>query len=51
MPMLCVAFVGTFAASLAGRVRTHLQTPCDIVLVDETEVVSRMPDLDVLVTM
>ena len=49
--MLRVAFAGTFAASLEPRVRAHLDVPCDIVLTDEVGVVSRLPDVDVLVTM
>ncbi len=46
-----VAFVGALAASFAGRVRAHLAVPCDIVLTDEAEVVSRLPEVDVLVTL
>jgi hypothetical protein len=46
-----VAFVGALAASFAGRVRAHLAVPCDIVLTDEAEVVSWLPEVDVLVTL
>jgi len=49
--MLRVAFVGALPASFADRVRAHLAVPCDIVLVDEREVVSRVPEVDVLVTL
>ncbi len=49
--MLRVAFVGALSASFADRVRAHLAVPCDIVLTDETEVVSRLPEVDVLVTL
>jgi len=48
---LRVAFVGSLAASFAERVRAHLTEPCDIVFTDETEVVSRMPEIDVLVSL
>jgi phosphoglycerate dehydrogenase-like enzyme len=46
-----VAFVGALSASFADRVRAHLTVPCDIVLTDEKETVSRMADVDVLVTL
>ena len=49
--MLRVAFVGAFSASIADRVRAHLAVPCDIVLTDEAEVTSRIPEVDVVVTL
>jgi phosphoglycerate dehydrogenase-like enzyme len=49
--MLKVAFVGALSSSFADRVRAHLTVPCDIALTDETEVVSLMPGVDVLVTL
>ena len=49
--MLTIAFAGAFSGRLEPPVRAHLDTPCDIVVATETEVVSRMPDVDVLVTM
>src|SRR5262245_57759481 len=49
--MLRVAFAGTFAASLEPRVRTSLDTPCDIAVSDEAGLAPLMPDLDVVVTM
>jgi phosphoglycerate dehydrogenase-like enzyme len=49
--MLRVAFVGTFAATLAPRVRELLSAPCDVVLCDEAGIVARLPDLDVVVTL
>ena len=49
--MLRVAFVGTFAATLAPRVRELLSAPCDVILCDEAGIVARLPDLDVLVTL
>jgi phosphoglycerate dehydrogenase-like enzyme len=50
-PGLRVAFVGTFAASLEGRVRAHLGLPCEVVLADEAGVADRLADVDVVVTM
>jgi phosphoglycerate dehydrogenase-like enzyme len=49
--MLRIAFAGTFSASLEPRVRVHLALPCDVIRADEAEIVSRLPELDVLVTM
>jgi len=49
--MLRVAFAGTFPASLEAPVRRHLDTRCDIVVSDEAGVISRLADIDVLVTM
>lgn len=48
---LRVAFAGTFATSLAQPVRDHLRLPCDIIVGDETGIVSRLADVDVLVSM
>ena len=50
-PMLRVAFAGTFAARLEERVRAHLEIPCDMIRADESEIVSQLPEVDVLVTM
>jgi phosphoglycerate dehydrogenase-like enzyme len=49
--MLRVAFAGTFSATLEPAVRARLQTPCDVVLADETAIVPRLADADVLVTL
>src|SRR5437867_1825751 len=49
--MLRVAFAGTFAARLEPRVRARLAVPCDVILADEAEIVSRLSDVDVLVTL
>jgi phosphoglycerate dehydrogenase-like enzyme len=49
--MLSVAFAGTFSATLEPSVRNQLTVPCDVVAVSEADVVPRMADLDVLVTM
>jgi phosphoglycerate dehydrogenase-like enzyme len=48
--MLRVAFVGTFAARLHHRVRDRLDVPCQLTVVDETAIMSRLADVDVLVT-
>lgn len=49
--MLRVAFAGTFAASLEPRVRSHLTVPCDVLVADETSVVGKLGDVDVLITL
>jgi len=49
--MLRVVFVGALSASFAESVRTHLAVPCDIVVTDESEVVSLLPEVDILITL
>jgi phosphoglycerate dehydrogenase-like enzyme len=49
--MLRVAFAGTFAASLEEPVRRCLTTPSELVVADEAEIVGRLADIDVLVTL
>jgi phosphoglycerate dehydrogenase-like enzyme len=49
--MLQIAFAGTFPASLEHPVRGHLTTPCEIIVVDETDILPRLQHIDVLVTM
>jgi phosphoglycerate dehydrogenase-like enzyme len=49
--MLRVAFAGAFAVRLEEQVRTHLAMPCDVITGDEKGIVSRLSDVDVLVTM
>jgi len=49
--MLQVAFAGTFPASLEQPVRRYLTTPCEIVVVNETDILSRLQQIEVLVTM
>ena len=49
--MLCVGFMGTFPASLVEPVRRRLSTPCEIVVSDEVGLISRLSEVDVLVTM
>ena len=49
--MINVAFVGTFAASVEGRVRRHLAVPCEVIVTEEDDVVSKLAEMDVLVTM
>jgi len=51
MAILQVAFAGTFAATLEPTVRARLGMPCDVILADETGIVSRLSDVDVLVTL
>jgi phosphoglycerate dehydrogenase-like enzyme len=46
-----IAFVGAFAARLLESVRTRLSLPCELVIDDEAGVVSRLGDVDVLVSM
>ena len=46
-----VAFAGAFAVRLEQPVRAHLRLPCDVILDDEVGIVSRLADVDVLVTM
>jgi phosphoglycerate dehydrogenase-like enzyme len=46
-----VAFAGIFSGSLEPRVRAHLSIPCEVVVGDETGIVSEMADVDVLVSM
>src|SRR5213593_4906624 len=41
MGMLRVAFAGTFSATLEPTVRARLGMPCDVILADETGIVSR----------
>ena len=49
--MMRVAFVGPLAGSFAEAVRAKLDIPCEIVLSDETGIVSEMPGVDVVVTL
>lgn len=49
--MLRVAFVGALSASFADSVRAHLVMPCEILLTNETEVVSLLPEVDILVAL
>jgi phosphoglycerate dehydrogenase-like enzyme len=49
--MLRIAFAGTFAASLVEPVRARLGVPCDVVVTSEAEVVPRLTDVDVLVSL
>jgi phosphoglycerate dehydrogenase-like enzyme len=50
-PQLRIAFAGAFAACLEAPVRAHLDVQCDIIVDDERGIVSRLADVDVLVTM
>ena len=49
--MLTVALVGTFAASLESALRAELDMPCDIVVADDRAIVSKLGEVDVVVTM
>lgn len=49
--MLRIAFVGALSASFAESVGARLTVPCELLITDETEVVSLLPELDVLVTL
>ncbi len=49
--MLRIAFAGTFAARLEQRVRAQLTTPCEVIVGDEAGIVSRLGEVDVLVSM
>jgi phosphoglycerate dehydrogenase-like enzyme len=46
-----IAFAGSFATQLAEPVRQRLSLPCDMVVDDETGVIPRLADVDVLVSM
>ena len=50
-PRLRVAFAGAFALRLEQPVRAHLSMPCDVILADEVGIVSRLSDVNILVTM
>jgi phosphoglycerate dehydrogenase-like enzyme len=49
--MLQVAFAGTFSSTLEPSVRARLAVPCGIVVADESGIVARLSDVDVLVTL
>src|SRR3990172_8714685 len=49
--MLTIAFAGTFSARLEEPVRAHLGTPCDVVVADEVEIIPKLRDVDVLITL
>jgi phosphoglycerate dehydrogenase-like enzyme len=49
--MLQIAFAGTFSATLESPIRARLDMPCAVVTGDETGIVSRLSDVDVLVSL
>jgi hypothetical protein len=49
--MFRVAFAGTFARSLEQSVRRRLTIPCEIVVAGEIDILPRLSQIDVLVTM
>jgi len=51
MTTTSLMFAGTFAASLESRVRSRLTVPCEVGVTDEAGAVSRLRDVDVLVSM
>ena len=46
-----IAFAGSFAVRLAEPVRQRLSIPCEVIADDETAILSRLSDADVLVSM
>jgi phosphoglycerate dehydrogenase-like enzyme len=49
--MMKVAFAGSFAGRIAEPVRKRLSLPCEVMVDDEASILSRLPDVDVLVSM
>lgn len=49
--MIHVAFAGTFSRTLETGVRARLRVPCDVTVADEAEVVTKLADVEVLVSM
>lgn len=49
--MLQVAFAGTVPTRFEQPVCRHLTTPCEIVVASEADILPRLPETDVLVTM
>lgn len=49
--MMKVAFAGAFAARLMEPVRARLSLPCELIADDEAGIVSRLSEVDVLVSM
>jgi phosphoglycerate dehydrogenase-like enzyme len=49
--MMKVAFAGAFSARLVEPVRARLSLPCEVIADDEAGIVSRLSDVDVLVSM
>jgi phosphoglycerate dehydrogenase-like enzyme len=49
--MLGIGFAGTFSASLEESVRAYLGMPCHVVVTDEAQIVSKLSDIDVLITL
>lgn len=49
--MLGIGFAGTFSARLEEAVRAHLDMPCNVIVADEVGIVSRLSEVDVLITL
>jgi phosphoglycerate dehydrogenase-like enzyme len=49
--MLGIAFAGIFSARLEEPVWARLDVPCEVVVADEAGIVSKLPNIDVLITL
>src|SRR5262245_40915752 len=49
--MVKVAFAGAFATKLVEPVRGRVRVPCELIADDESSILPRLADVDVLVTM
>jgi phosphoglycerate dehydrogenase-like enzyme len=49
--MLAIGFAGSFSARFEAPVRAHLGTPCHVIVADEAGIISKLEDVDVLVTL
>jgi phosphoglycerate dehydrogenase-like enzyme len=49
--MLKIAFAGRVAITLEPAVRAHLAVPCEVVVGDEAGIVSKLGDVDALITL
>src|SRR5262249_14709040 len=49
--MLQIAFAGTFSSTLEPSVRARLEVPCAVIVADEVGIISRLSDVDVLVSL
>ena len=48
---LRVAFLGGFSACFVEPVRARLAAPCELLRAEERDIVARMPEVDVLVSL
>jgi phosphoglycerate dehydrogenase-like enzyme len=49
--MLAIASAGVFSARLEEPVRARLDMPCEVVVADEAGIVSKLADIDILITL